>query len=297
MMGRRGQPDLTGRVVVVTGANVGIGFETAAALAAMGATVVMTARNRSKGEAAVAEVRERSGSATVELGDLDLASFTSIRSFAAWLLERHDRLDVLVANAGLILDHRLETDQGFEMMFGVNHVGHFLLTRLVRERLVASAPARVVVVSSVGHRFALGGLDRTDLQANASFVGFQRYAQSKLANVLFAKELARQLEGTGVTVNALHPGAINSHFGGDGDTGAFGALVKVVGRFVLRSPRVGAKTSVLLASSTEPRVAEVTGGYFSHGRQWPAGRQARRAEQARWLWEESERLVTSPPVP
>jgi NAD(P)-dependent dehydrogenase (short-subunit alcohol dehydrogenase family) len=296
-MSRREAPDLTGKVVVVTGANVGIGFETAAALAAMGATVVMTARNRAKGEAAVAAVRERTGSNTVELGNLDLASFASIRSFAAWLLDRHDRLDVLVANAGLILDHRLETDQGFEMMFGVNHLGHFLLSQLLRERLVASAPARVVVVSSVAHRFALGGLDRSDLQATASFVGFQRYSQSKLANVLFANELARRLGGTGVTVNAVHPGSINSHFGGDGDTGAMGALLKVFGRIVLRSPRVGAKTSVLLASSLEPRVAEVSGGYFSHGRRWPAGRQARRVEQARWLWEESERLVSSPPVP
>lgn len=171
---RRDRPDLSGQVVVVTGANVGIGFETALALAAMGATVVMTARDRAKGEAAMAEVRERTGSTAVELGDLDLASFASIRTFAGWLLDRHDRLDVLVANAGLILDHRLVTDEGFEMMFGVNHLGHFLLTSLLRDRLVASAPARVVVVSSTGHRFAFGGLDRADLQADASFAGFPR---------------------------------------------------------------------------------------------------------------------------
>ena len=292
-MAAKEEPDLTGQVIVVTGANTGIGLETAVALAAMGAHVVMTARSRAKGEAALAEVRRRTGSDAVELGDLDLASFASIRAFADWLLTTHDRLDVLVNNAGLILDHRLETDQHFEMMFGVNHVGHFLLTDLLRERLVASAPARVVVLSSVAHRYAIGGMDRADLDATGSFSGMGRYSQSKLANALFAAELARRLAGTGVTVNAVHPGAINSHFGGDGDTGAMGALIKVFGKVVLRSPKAGAKTSVLLASSRLPRVAGQTGGYWSHGRRWKASRRARSLSEARWLWEETERLVAA----
>lgn len=131
-------PDLTGRVIIVTGANAGIGKETAAALAAMGATVVMTARTRSKGEAAHAEVARRSGGDAVVLGDLDLGSFASIRAFAQWFLDSFDRLDVLVNNAGLITDARRETIDGFEEMFGVNHLGHFLLTDLLRERLVDS---------------------------------------------------------------------------------------------------------------------------------------------------------------
>lgn len=290
-MRRRPTPDLTDRVVVVTGANTGIGKETAVALAAMGATVVMTARTRSKGEVAQREVRARTGSDRVELGDLDLSSFSSIRAFAAWLLDRHERLDVLVANAGVITDVRRETDEGFEEMFGVNHVGHFLLTSLLRERLVASAPARVVVVSSVAHRLAVRGLDRTDLDRRARFRGFGVYAETKLANVQFTLELARRLAGTGVTANCVHPGNINSHFGADGDTGALSWWIRTFGPYVLRSPRVGARTPVLLASSTAPRIAEASGGYFSHGRRWRPSRAARDVEACRWLWAETERLV------
>ncbi len=284
-------PDLTDRVVVVTGANAGIGKEIAGALAAMGATVVMTARTRSKGEAAMAEVRDRTGSNRVELGDLDLSSFSSIRAFAAWLLDRHDRLDVLVANAGLITDTRRETAEGFEEMFGVNHVGHFLLTSLLQDRLVASAPARVVVVSSAAHRLAIGGLDRGDLDRRHRFRGFGVYAESKLANVQFTLELARHLAGTGVTVNGVHPGNVNSRFGADGDTGTLAWWIRTFGRHVLRSPRAGARTPVLLASSTHPHVAGVTGGYFSHGRRWRPSRAARDVEACRWLWAETQRLV------
>lgn len=286
-------PDLTGKVMVITGANSGIGKEAVVDLAGAGATVVMTARSRVKGEAALAEVRQRSGSPRVELGDLDLASFASVRAFAAWFLERYDRLDVLVANAGLVLDARQETDEGFEMMFGVNHLGHFLLTDLLRHRLVASAPARVVVVSSVAHRFAIGGLDRSDLQAIYTFNGVNRYSQSKLANALFAFEAARRLDGTSVTVNCLDPGSINSGFGGDGDTATLGRLIKVFGRVALRTPKVGARTMIMLAGSDSPQVAGVTGGYFSHGRRWPASRRARDPEAARWLWEHSEELVSA----
>lgn len=289
------QPDLTGKVIVVTGANTGIGKETAVGLASMGATVVTTARDRAKGEAALADVRRRSGSDLVELGDLDLASFASIRAFAGWLLDRHPRLDVLVNNAGLIVDSRQETEEGFEMMFGVNHVGHFLLTDLLRERLVASAPARIVVLSSFAHRTAIGGLDRSDLDATGSFKGFNRYAQSKLANTLFGLQLARRLEGTGVTVNCVHPGAINSHFGGDGDAGLMGWFIKVFGRFVLQSPKTGARTSILLASSTDPEIAGQTGGYWSHRRRWKPSRRARNPAEARWLWEETERLIAAAP--
>ena len=285
--------DLTGQVIVVTGANAGLGLETSVALAAMGATVVMTARTRSKGEDARQQVVGRTGAAEdqVILADLDLASFASIRAFAAWFLARFDQLDVLVNNAGLILDTRQETVEGFETMFGVNHLGHVLLTDLLRDRLVASAPARVVVVSSVAHRFALGGLNRADLQSSRRFSGFLTYSRSKLANAQFAMELARRLDGHGITVNAAHPGSINSHFGGDGDTGAMGWLIKTFGGFVMRSPKSGAKTQVLLASSTTPRVSGATGGYWSHGRRWRPSRQARSTEACGWLWEESERLI------
>jgi retinol dehydrogenase-12 len=157
-------PDLTGKVVLITGANSGIGFETAIALAAMGATVVMAGRNAAKTAAAVTEVERRTGSTSVRAGALDLASFASIRAFAAWFLDEFDRLDVLVNNAGLVLDERRETVEGFEEMFGVNHLGHVLLTSLLQERLVESAPARVINVASVAHRFAWKGMTRDDLQ-------------------------------------------------------------------------------------------------------------------------------------
>ncbi len=294
-MGAKRPENLTGQVIIVTGANSGIGKETAVALATMGATVVMTARSQTKGDEALAEVMARSGSTDVALGSLDLASFASIRSFASWFLERYDRLDVLVNNAGLIVDTRQETAEGFELMFGVNHLGHFLLTDLLRGRLVASAPSRVVVVSSMAHRWAIGGMNRSDLQTTSGFSGFSAYGRSKLANVLFAFELARRLEGTGVTVNAVHPGSIYSGFGGDGDTGFLGGLIQLTGRVVLRSPRTGAKTQVVLASSAAPRVMSSTGGYWSHGRRWRASRRARNLEEARWLWDESARLVAQVP--
>jgi NAD(P)-dependent dehydrogenase (short-subunit alcohol dehydrogenase family) len=284
-------PDLTGRTVVVTGANAGIGKETAVGLAALGATVVMTARNRGKGEAAVAEVRERTGNERVQLAILDLGSLASIRAFAAEFLATHDRLDVLVNNAGLITDRRSETADGFEEMFGVNHLGHFLLTDLLRDRLVASAPARVVVVSSIAHRYAFGGLRLDDLQSERSFSSFVVYGRSKLANLLFTLELAERLRPHGVTVNAVHPGSINSHFGGDGDTGLLGSLIAKVGRYVLRSTETGARASILLASSGEPRIVEATGAYFPKGRRRPASRRARDRVVARRLWEASARLV------
>lgn len=290
-MGWRTKPDLAGQVVV-TGANAGIGKETAVALAAMGATVVMTARNPDKGADALADVRRRSGSDQVELGELDLGSFASVRAFAATLLDRHTRLNILINNAGLVTDTRRETAEGFEEMFGVNHLGHVLLIALLQDRLVASAPARVVVLSSVAHRLAVGGLNRSDLQGEHPFEGFTAYARSKLANLQFARELARRLDGTGVTVNAVHPGAVNSHFGRDGDTG-LGHIVKYPGWLVLRSPKGGAKTTVLVASSAKPRVTTSTGGYWSHGFRCRPSKAARNDGECRWLWDESARLIAA----
>lgn len=281
------------RTIVITGANTGIGLETAVSLASSGERVIIACRNPTKADAAVAEISARAASSDVSAVPLDLASLASVRACAAELGRRCERIDVLINNAGLIQSGRETTVDGFETTFGVNHLGHFLLTDLLRDRLVASAPARVVVVSSFAHRWAVGGLSRTDLQTTRSFRGFSAYGRSKLANALFALELARRLDGTGVTVNAVHPGSINSHFGGDGDTGVLGWFIKVFGGIVLRSPEAGARTSVLLASSTDPKVASATGGYWSHGRRWRPSRQARDVEQARWLWEESERLVAS----
>jgi NAD(P)-dependent dehydrogenase (short-subunit alcohol dehydrogenase family) len=277
--------------VVITGANSGIGRETAVGLARLGADVTIAVRNPTKGAEAVGDIRRRSGSDLVDQVQLDLADLDSVRACAAELLERLDRIHVLVNNAGIISDERRETRQGFEEMFGVNHLGHFLLTDLLVDRLVVSAPSRVVILSSMAHRFSPRGLRFHDLHATRSFRMFPVYGRSKLANAMHALELARRLEGTGVTVNCVHPGSIASGFGGDGDTRFLGRLISQAGRKVMATPEQGARTPVVLASSRSPRVAEVTGGYFSHGRQWKPSRAARDAEAARRLWEISEQLV------
>jgi NAD(P)-dependent dehydrogenase (short-subunit alcohol dehydrogenase family) len=286
-------PDLTGRVAIVTGANSGVGLETARGLAGAGATVVMTARNEAKGRAAIDDVASSTGAdpERLVLGELDLASYASVRAFAAWFLDRFDRLDVLVLNAGGIVGDRRETVDGNEWMFGVNHLGHFLLADLLRERLVASAPSRVVVLSSIAHRWALGGLRFDDLQSTRSFRSGTVYGRSKLANALFASEFAARLADDGVAVNAVHPGSINSGFAGDGDTGILGEVIAVFGRFVLRTPATGARGPLLLAASDDPRYANATGSYFSKTRRSRAARPARDPDAARRLWVESERLV------
>jgi NAD(P)-dependent dehydrogenase (short-subunit alcohol dehydrogenase family) len=283
-------PDLGGHTIVVTGANSGVGKETAVGLAAMGATVVVAARNRAKGEAAVAEITSRSMSrGTVELADLDLASTASIHAFADGFLARHDRLDVLVNNAGLTMRKRAETADGCEMTFGVNHLGHFLLTSLLRERLVASAPARVVTVASDAHRFARRGLDFDDLMSTKRYRPFLTYARSKLANILFTRELARQLDGSGVTANVVHPGFVASNFAREGDTGKLGNIAMILGRPLAITATKGAETSVFVASS--PTVEGVTGQYFVKCSLAKTSGAAADDEAARRLWAVSERLV------
>jgi NAD(P)-dependent dehydrogenase (short-subunit alcohol dehydrogenase family) len=277
--------------VVITGGNAGIGKETAVALARAGMQVVITSRDRTRGRAALDEVRTRGESDAVELMDLDLADFASIRRFADDYLAGHDRLDVLVNNAGLVLTQRSETVDGFETTFGVNHLGHFLLTQLLLDRIRASAPARVVVVSSHAHKSARKGLDFDDLQSENGYSGFRVYGRTKLANIYFARELGRRLEGTGVTVNALHPGFVASRFGRDGDSGRMGNVAMVMGRPFAISPEKGARTSIYLATS--PEVADVTGGYFYKCRPSTPTKVARDDEAARRLWAVSEELVAT----
>ncbi|MEE8346831.1 MAG: SDR family oxidoreductase, partial [Dehalococcoidia bacterium] len=207
---------MQGKTVLITGANSGIGKETAVALARAGATVVFTSRDPKKGEQAAADIRRRSGT-DVTLMPLDLASFTSIRALAETFLQRYEKLHLLINNAGLVLSERTETEQGFETTFGVNHLGHFLLTKLLLDRIKASAPARIVNVASGAHRRVGGGLDFDDLQSTNGYSAFRVYGRSKLANIYFTRELARRLQGTGVTVNALHPGVVATGFARDGD--------------------------------------------------------------------------------
>jgi NAD(P)-dependent dehydrogenase (short-subunit alcohol dehydrogenase family) len=286
--------EMAGKVVVITGGNTGIGKEAAVGLAGLGASVVITSRNEERGRSAQTEIADRSGSDSVEVMSLDLASFTSIRSFAADVLDRFDHVDVLVNNAGLILRRRAETQDGFEETFGVNHLGHFLLTDLLLERLRASAPARVVVVSSDAHKGARQGLDFDDLQAEHEYRWAKAYSKSKLANIYFARELSRRLDGTGVTVNALHPGFVRSEFGRGGDLGGiYGWGIKYVASPFAISPEKGARTSIYLASS--PDVDGVSGGYFYKCKPTAPSTVAQDDDAARRLWDASEKLVASVP--
>ncbi len=281
--------------VLVTGGNAGIGAETALGLARQGAAVAITARDPAKGEAAAARIRDAVPGAAVDVVDLDLASFGSIRRCAAEVHRRFDRLDVLVNNAGVVLLRRTVTADGFEATFGVNHLGHFLLTGLLLDRLRASAPARVVVVASDAHRSARHGLDFGDLQSERSYRAFAVYGASKLANVYFARELARRLDGTGVTVNSLHPGFVGTRLARDGDGGLVGDVAMALLRPFALSPAKGARTSIYAASS--PDLDGVTGQYLARGRVSAPAPIALDDRAARRLWDVSEALVASVPEP
>ncbi len=282
-------PDMRSKTVVVTGANSGIGRATAIALAGAGARVVMTARSRPRGESAVAAVRAVSGSDAVDLCVFDLGDLSSVRAGAAELLATTDRIDVLVNNAGLVLSDRSVTVDGYESTFAINHLGPFLLTNLLLDRLRADTPARVVNVASTAHRSARHGMPFDDLQAERRYSGMGAYGQSKLANILFTTELARRLEGTGVTANCLHPGTVATGYAADGDARGFLAWgIKVIRPFIL-TPEKGARTSVYLASSAD--VATVTGRYFVRCRPRTPSAAARDAAAARRLWQVSEELV------
>jgi NAD(P)-dependent dehydrogenase (short-subunit alcohol dehydrogenase family) len=282
---------MQGKVVVVTGSNVGIGFETAVGVAALGATTVLACRNQAKAEVAAREVTQRTWNDDVHVVPLDLADLASVRKAGEDILSRWDRVDVLVNNAGGTWSERTLTAQGFEYTFGVNHLGHFALTNLLLDRLRSGAPSRIVNVTSVGHHAAWGGLRFEDLQSEKGYKAMEAYSRSKLANVLFTRELAKRLKGSGVTANAVHPGPVRSGFGMDGDlTGFMGFGMRLVRPFEI-SPRRGAKTSLYLATS--PDVTAKTGMYWVRSKPGHMSRQARNDEAATRLWIESERLVAS----
>jgi NAD(P)-dependent dehydrogenase (short-subunit alcohol dehydrogenase family) len=279
---------MAGRVCVVTGASSGIGKATSVALAGLGAKVLLVCRDQSRGEAAMADVTAAGGSAddaaqpSLELADL--SSMEQVRALATRLVSQ-PRIDVLVNNAGLVVARRQLTADGFELSLAVNHLAPFLLTNLLLPTLTASAPARVVTVSSVAHRAAR--LDVDDLQCERRYLAMPAYANSKLANVLFTRELARRLDAATVTANCLHPGTVRTRFG---DTGALWLrLGLAVGGAFLRTPESGARTVVYLASS--PDEAGQTGGYYVGTRRRRPSRQARDDDLARRLWDASARLT------
>jgi retinol dehydrogenase 14 len=286
---------MQGKVVVITGANVGIGFETAVGVAEQGATTVLACRNQAKAEAAAKEVTARTWNDDVHVVPLDLADLASVRKASDDILAGWDRLDVLVNNAGGTWTQRQFTAQSIEYTIGVNHLGPFYLTNLLLPRLRAASPARVVSVSSFGHHFTRDGMGFDDLQSERRYEGMEAYCKSKLANVLFVRELARRETETGVTANAAHPGWVRSSFGMDGDTtGLVGLGMHALRPFQI-SPRRGARTSVYLASS--PEVAGKTGEYWVRSKPGHMSRSARDDAAARRLWDESEQLLATAGFP
>jgi NAD(P)-dependent dehydrogenase (short-subunit alcohol dehydrogenase family) len=277
--------DMSGKVCVVTGASRGIGLETALGLVTLGATVVAVARDPSRGAAAVADIMARSGSGDVHLMVSDLSSQTAIRQLAQELMDRYERIQVLVNNAGAVNMERSVTVDGIETTFAVNHLAYFLLTELLLPRLKASAPARIVNVSSDAHR---GGRIRfDDLQGKRHYGGWSAYSQSKLANILFTYELARRLKGTGVTVNCLHPGTVATGFGKN-NRGWLKWGVTVAAPFFTKADR-GAQTSIYLASS--PEVEGISGEYFSRCKAVRSSAASYDEAAARRLWDISAEMT------
>lgn len=250
---------MQGKVCLVTGANSGVGKETALGLAEMGATLVMVCRNRAKGEAALNEIRAKSGNENIELLVADLSSQESIQGLAEAFKQRYKQLHVLINNAGVFMLFRRETVDGLEMTFAVNYLAPFLLTNLLLDVLKASTPARIINVSSAAQEGSSLALD--DLQARQQrYRAMRVYGQSKLALAMFTYELARKLEGTGVTVNCLHPGFVATNIAQNDLVPPLRFLVKLIFSRVGVSAQEGAKTSLYLATS--PDVENVTGKYF-----------------------------------
>ena len=273
-----------GKVVLITGGTSGIGRAAATALAAMGAEVVVTGRDRERGEAAVEEIRRDSGNERVSLMLADLSVQAEVRGLAEEFRERHDRLDVLVNNAGLVQSRRVETPDGLELTLAVNHLAPFLLTNLLLDLLKKSAPSRVITVSSEARRGA--SIDFDDLQSERRYRGFPVYGMTKMANILFTYELAERLEGTGVVANCLHPGAVSTNFA-QNNRGPIALLFRLFKPF-MRSPEQGADTLVYLASS--PEAGELNGKYLTDRKEVSPAEPRDETSQKR-LWETSEELT------
>jgi NAD(P)-dependent dehydrogenase (short-subunit alcohol dehydrogenase family) len=282
---------MAGRVCLITGATAGIGRVTAYRLAERGATVVVAGRNLDKCRATVAEIRQATGNAQVNFLVADLASQRAVHGLAAEFAERYSRLDVLINNAGALFMSRQESPDGIEMTFALNHLSYFLLTHLLMEPLRAATAARIINVASANHQNAK--LDFNDLESHHRYSGFAVYGRSKLANLLFTYELARRLDGSGITANALHPGLVATNFATNN-----GWLTRFITRVLLHrvalTPEEGARTSIYLATS--PEVAHVSGCYFVQEQPAASSPGSHDGTAARKLWQISEQMtgISSP---
>ncbi|XP_077885756.1 retinol dehydrogenase 14 [Ictidomys tridecemlineatus] len=297
-----GDPGLMhGKTVLITGANSGLGRATAAELLRLGARVIMGCRDRARAEEAASQLRRElceaegpgpspdvGGAGELVVKELDLASLRSVRTFCQELLQEEPRLDVLINNAGVFQCPYAKTEDGFEMQFGVNHLGHFLLTSLLLGLLKSSAPSRIVVVSSKLYKY--GEINFEDLNSEQSYNKSFCYSRSKLANILFTRELARRLEGTNVTVNVLHPGVVRTNLGRHIHIPLLvKPLFNLVSWAFFKTPLEGAQTSIYLASS--PEVEGVSGRYFGDCKEEELLPKAMDDSVARKLWDISEVMV------
>jgi retinol dehydrogenase 13 len=276
------------KVVIITGANTGIGKETALELAKRGAHVYMACRDMTRCEDARKEIVLESRNKNVFCRRLDLASFDSIKEFAKKFKEEQKQLHILVNNAGVMRCPRMVTNEGLELQIGVNHMGHFLLTHLLLDVLKQSTPSRIVVVSSLAH--TRGKINTEDLNSEKSYDEGDAYSQSKLANVLYTRELAKKLEGTGVTVNALHPGVVDTELGRHMwifNNFFTGFIMRTLLWPFIKSPRAGAQTSLYCA--LEPDLEKVSGRYFSDCKEKEVAEAAKDDKMGKWLWNVSEK--------
>jgi retinol dehydrogenase-14 len=275
---------MDGKVILITGGTSGIGKAAATALARMGAEVVVNGRDREKGERALQEIRDKSGSVKVYLLLADLALQSEVRRLAEEFEASHERLDVLINNAGLILRRRTETPDGIETTLAINHLAPFLLTNLLLRLLKRSAPSRIITLTSEAER--QGKMDLEDLQSKRRYGAFRIYGKTKLANIMFTYELADRLRETGVTANCVHPGSVNTEFGKN-ERGVV-LLFRMFKPF-MRSPEKGADTIVYLASS--PEVEGMTGRYFSDREVVSSSEESYDRTLWKRLWEASEELT------
>ncbi len=279
---------MSGKICMVTGATSGIGAVTARALAQQGATVIVVGRNPEKAAATVDHIKQQTGNPVVEFMLADLSSQKEIRQLVQQFKSRYHHLHVLVNNAGSIFLARQESVDGIEMTFALNHLGYFLLTNMLLDTLKVSAPSRIINVSALLHERAKINFD--DLQNQKMYIGVQAYPQSKLCNLLFTYELARRLEGTGVTVNALHPGVVATNLGVNNNR--IGRLLRRLINLALISPEEGAQTIIYLA--TAPNVEAVTGQYFVKQKAVSSSEASYDRAAAKRLWRVSAELTGLP---
>ncbi len=271
--------ELKNKTAIITGATSGIGRVTAMAIAREGARLVLPVRSIEKGKALKEEIEKETGNTSIEIMHCNLASLDSVRQFAEDFQKKHDKLHLLINNAGLWEAKRKESDDGIEMNFAVNHLAPFLMTSLLLDTIKKSAPARIVSVASTAHKY--GKMRFNDLEGKKSWGSMQSYAQSKLANILFTRRLAKDLEGSGVTANCLHPGVVNTQL-----FNKLPGFIQKVSSFFMITPEKGAQTSIYLATS--PEVENITGEYFDKKKIAKTTAHARDMQVADTLWEASK---------